>query len=168
MKIQDLNLEFKENKKQVKFNNKIIEVTTYLPFEQKLELIETVINSSVDENGYYNVAKIKMYEEMNIVAYYGNIDINTDDAFKLYDAIISSGLYKTIFDNIDDGEYSIIHDTIMGMIKSIYEYNRSALGVLKMVTADYENLNLDTTEISQKIADPNNLKLVKNIMDKLD
>ena len=32
---------------------------------------------------------------------------------------------------------------------------------------DYSNLNLDATEIQKKLADPNNMELLKSIMTKL-
>ena len=40
------------------FNGQIIEVKNYLPMEDKLKLINTIVNMSVDENGYYNPVKI--------------------------------------------------------------------------------------------------------------
>ena len=52
-------------------------------------------------------------------------------------------------------------------MEAIYKYQNSALGILDTISADYSSLNFDATEIQKKIADPNNLELVRNILTKL-
>ena len=50
---------------------------------------------------------------------------------------------------------------------AIYTYPNSALGILDSIGRDYSNLNLDATEIQKKLADPENLTLLKNVVEKL-
>ena len=56
------------------FYNEIIQIKLYLPIEEKLNLISNVINQSVDNNGYYNPVKIKIYKELAIIEFYTNIN----------------------------------------------------------------------------------------------
>ena len=38
-----------------------IEVKDYLPMNEKLELVSTIVNNSIDDNGYYNPMRVKLY-----------------------------------------------------------------------------------------------------------
>ena len=41
------------------------------------------------------------------------------------------------------------------------------MGILENISADYSNLNLDATEIQSKLADPNNMALLRDVLSKL-
>jgi hypothetical protein len=41
------------------------------------------------------------------------------------------------------------------------------LGILETIKTDYSDLNLDATEIQSKLADPENMELLKNILSRL-
>ena len=64
------------------------EVKSYLPFKEKLELVSSVINQSVDENGFYNPMRVKLYMTLETVYAYTNLSFTEkmkEDPFKLYD-----------------------------------------------------------------------------------
>ena len=61
----------------------------------------------------------------------------------------------------------IIIDMLPQIIEGIYRYNNSALGIMESIANDYSSLDLDATEIQKKIGDPNNLKLLKQVLSKL-
>ena len=52
-------------------------------------------------------------------------------------------------------------------IEAFYNYYNSVYGVLDNINKQYETMNLDATEIQKKLADPNNMELLKGIMTKL-
>ena len=52
-------------------------------------------------------------------------------------------------------------------VDAIYEYKNSVLGILESVSTDYSNLDLDATNIQQKLADPNNMALLRDVLSKL-
>ena len=88
-----------------------IEVNRYLPFKAKTELVSNIINYSVDENGFYNPLKVKLYMVLEIVYAYTNLTFTTkmkEDPFKLYDAIVSSGLFDQIVREIDPSDWAAI------------------------------------------------------------
>ena len=142
------------------------EVKTYLPFEQKLVLVSNIINQSMDDNGFYNPMRVDMYLTLEIIYAYTNLSFTEkmkEDAFKLYDLVIGTGIYNTIINAIGD-DYDIIVKNTYSTIENIYKYKNSVLGIIKSVANNYENLNLDLTAIQDKLADPNSLNLIKEIL----
>lgn len=154
----------------ITFQEQEIEVKTYLPINDKLIMIGNIINNSADELKFYNVGKLELFFALEIVYNYTNIsftDKQKDDVCKLYDTIYSSGLYQSIIDAIGEEEIYMCHDILMETVNSIYKYNNSAMGILDAISQDYSALNLDASEIQKKLADPENLDLLRNIMGKL-
>jgi hypothetical protein len=69
--------------------------------------------------------------------------------------------------NLPENEVTAIFSGVYRSIESIYKYQNSVLGILDTISTDYASLDLDVTEIQKKIADPQNLELVKNVLTKL-
>ena len=152
------------------FNSQLIEIKQYLPIHNKLQLIGDVINMSADENNFSNPVKVDMFTHLMIVEYYTNInftDKQKEDWAKLYDLIYGSGLMTQIVDSMNPTELCAIIDGVKRSIKSIYSYRNSVLGILDTVSSDYSNLNLDASEIQKKIGDPENVELLRTVLDKL-
>ena len=129
---------------------------------------------SIGHNGematIYNVGKIEIFTTLEIIFAYTNInftDKQKEDVCKLYDLFMSSDLMDEIFAHIPESELDWISDTVKDTIESIYSYQNSVMGILDSINQDYSNLNLDATEIQKKIADPENLELLKSIMTRL-
>ena len=57
----------------VEWNEQKIEVKQYLPIEDKLKLITAIIQNSIDDNGYYNPAKIYVNTIIEMINFYTNI-----------------------------------------------------------------------------------------------
>lgn len=154
----------------IDFNKQQIEIQQYLPIEKKLELITNIINYSVDENGYYNPCRLEMFLTIETILAYSNISITQNqrkDIFKIYDNLINSGLANLILENIPENEYKYILTSTKETIENIYKYRNSVLGILDTISADYSDLNLDASTIQKKIADPENLELLKTILTRL-
>ena len=146
------------------------EVKYYLPFAEKLELVSRIINQSVDDNGFYNPMRVKLYTVLEIVYSYTNLTFTAkqkEDPFKLYDLLVSSGIYEEITSHICETDLNDLQESILDTITNIYNYRNSVMGILENVSADYSNLNLDATEIQSKLADPNNMALLRDVLSKL-
>ena len=146
------------------------EVKHYLPFKEKLELVSSIINNSIDENGFYNPMRVKLYMTLEVIYAYTNLsftDKMKEDPFKLYDLLVSTGIFDEVVAAIAENDWIEIQDNVWSTIDNIYAYKNSALGILDTVSTDYNNLDLDATEIQKKIGDPENLELLKAIMTKL-
>jgi hypothetical protein len=146
------------------------DVKHYLPMKEKMELVSRVINQSVDENGFYNPMRVKLFLVLEVVYAYTNLSFTEkqkEDPFKLYDLLVSTGIFQDIINHIFEGDWEMIQSDIWTTIKNIYDYRNSAMGILDTVSNDYSNLNLDASEIQKKLADPENMELLRNILTKL-
>lgn len=165
-----LGLKVNQDVKNIEFNEQIIEVKQYLPINEKLELISSVINSAADENNFSNPVKENVFLTLEILYHYTNInftDKQKEDPVKLYDLVVSSGLVNKVTDLIPEEELDEVINGVAQSVKAIYAYRNSVLGILESISQDYSNLNLDATEIQQKLADPDNMALLKQVLTKL-
>ena len=165
-----LGLKVNQDIKTIEFNEQIIEVKQYLPVNDKLELISNVINASHDDNNFANPIKVSIFTTLEIMYAYTNInftDKQKEDPAKLYDMLISSGLVSEIINAIPEAEYHEILCGVSDSIDAVYTYRNSVMGILDTISQDYSSLNLDALDIQQKLADPNNLAFLKQVMGKL-
>ena len=154
----------------IEFNEQTIEVKQYLPVEEKLELITNVLELSHDQNNFSNPVKVSVYTILEIIEKYTNVNFTEkqkENPTKLYDLLVGNGFAAAVIKAIPEPEYDEILTGIKQTIKSVYKYQNSVLGILDTISQDYSNLNLDATEIQKKLADPNNMELLKGIMTKL-
>ena len=146
------------------------EVKYYLPIEEKLTMISNIINQSIDDNGYYNPMRLQLYTVLEVVFAYTNLSFTEkqkENPFKLYDQLISSGIFSTVKNNILEDDWIEIEKGTVAVIDNIYKYKNSAMGILEMITSDYSELNLDAQNIQHALGDPENLTLLKDVMTKL-
>ena len=156
--------------KTFSWKDQTIEVRQYLPTDEKTQLFERILDNSTDDNGYYNITKINFWIDLEIVFTYTNITFTEkqkEDLFKLYDLIKGSGLLDLIKENMNKEELSEILTTVWEEVKEIYRYASSALGIMKSITTDYDALNLEADSIQEKISNPENLTLLKDVLTKL-
>lgn len=154
----------------VEHNEQSIEVRQYLPVNEKLELISNVINLARDENNFSNPVKVNIFTTLEMMYAYTNInftDKQKEDPTKLYDMLISSGLVAAVVNAIPEAEYHEVLCGVSDSIDAIYTYRNSILGILESMSEDYSNLNLDAGMIQQKLSDPDNMTLLKDILAKL-
>ena len=145
-----LGLKVNQDVKNIEFNEQIIEIKQYLPINEKLELISSVINSAADENNFSNPVKENVFLTLEILYHYTNInftDKQKEDPVKLYDLVVSSGLVNKVTDLIPEEELDEVINGVAQSVKAIYTYRNSALGILESISQDYSALNLDATEI---------------------
>ena len=144
-----------------------IEVKKYLPMDGKSVLVSNVLNYSADENGYYNPLQIKVFLTLETVYAYTNITFTEkqkENVLKLYDAIISSGLFEKIIQAIPVNEWRELQDTVHHMISNIYEYKNSAMGILDAISSDYSNLNLDVEALTNTLLNNDSLTTLKELV----
>ena len=165
-----LSLKRKNEVKTITINNNQIEIKQYLPVNEKLDLIARVINGAHDQNNFPNPIKIEVIGTLEMIMAYTNISFTEkqkEDIPKLYDLLEENGVIKDIISQIPEDEYNFIIDGINKTVDAVYTYNNSVLGILEAVSKDYSNLDFDAPQIQKKMADPENLKLVKDVLTKL-
>ena len=165
-----LGLKKKEEIKNITINDQVIEVKQYLPISDKINIITNVIENSADDNNFANPVKVEVFANLEIMYAYTNIsftDKQKGDPTKLYDLLEENGVIAEVIAAIPENEYALLLGWIDETIEAFYTYRNSVMGIMEQISADYSNLSLDATEIQQKLADPQNLELLKNVMTKL-
>ena len=166
-----LNLKKIDKVQVVAINGLEVEVKQYLPVAEKLELIANVLNNSADDNNFANPVKTYVLSHLEIIYAYTNLsftDKQKEDPAKLYDILETNGIIDSIILAMPPSEYDNLIEDITSTIDAYYKYKNSALGILEAATTDYKNLDLEASDIQKKIADPDNLTLLKDVITKLD
>jgi hypothetical protein len=143
------------------------EVKHYLPFKDKLEMITKIVNQSVDDNGFYNPMRVKLYTVLEVVYAYTNLSFTEkqkEDPFKLYDLLISTGIFMDILKEIAEYDWADIQHSIKTTIDNIYTYRNSALGILEAIKEDYSDLNLDANVLTDTLLNPESLTTLKELL----
>lgn len=164
-----LGLKSREDIKTITINDCEIEVKQYLPISEKINIVTNVLVNSAEGN-FSNPMKVEVFFNMEIIYNYTNItftDKQKEDITKLYDLLEESDIFNEILSAIPEKEYKTLLDWTTEIIDSYYKYRNSALGIMDTISTDYKDLEMDTEKIQKDIADPENLKLLKSVMNKL-
>lgn len=148
------------------WNGQTIEVKAYLPIQEKLDLIATVINNCQDENNFINEGKMSLFMSLEMVYRYTNISFTEkqkSDPTKLYDLLAGSGFFDDMFTVMPQSEYKCIITWLSNTVKSFYDYRNSVYGILDAIKADYSNTSLNIQEILNSLSNSEELGLIKEI-----
>ncbi len=167
-----LGLTKNNNIKTIEYNGQTIEIKQYLSINDKAVIASNVLNNVIGngETRFINPLQVEVYTLILAVDTYTNInftDKQREDPAKLYDLIVGSGLWELIFNEIDKEDYGHLLIYIDKSVKAFYDYYNSIYGILDNINKQYETMNLDATEIQQKLADPENMTLLKEVLAKL-
>ena len=154
---------------EISIDDQKVLVEQYLPLEEKVNLITSVIEQSGNgEEGFFNIVKLEAYYIIEMIRAYTNISFTEkqlEDTTKLYDAIRLNDIWAAVADAIPGAEREYIWSNIMTLAREITTYNNSVLGVLKVISSDRDNLNFDVQELMNNIKDPEALSLLKGMVD---
>lgn len=156
--------------KILEWKDQKIEVKQFLSTADKLDLISRIINFSADDHVFYNPCKVEIFETIEIILAYTNINVTDkqqEDILKLYDLFISSGFKDTIMTAIPKEEKEYIHEGVWSTIKELYRYRDSFAGIMEQTQNSYKDLGPEIEELEEKFSNPENLTLVKDIVTNL-
>jgi hypothetical protein len=105
--------------------------------------VATILNYTLNngENRFPNPIQVEVFTVLETINKYTNItftDKQKEDPAKLYDLIISSGLWDLIFDNLNTSDYTLLLNFINGTIESYYKYHNSVFGIIESINRDYD------------------------------
>ena len=154
------------------FNEQEIEVKQYLPIQDKLSILGNVLAwcQDVDANNFVNVGKMYLFLYLELVFNYSNIKFTEkqkEDPAKLYDLLMGSGFMHEFISNMDNSEYNQMIDWCIDTANHFYQYRNSVYGILDSLNTDYKNLELDANSLREKMADPESVGFLKEVLTKL-
>ena len=166
-----LNKLIPKNKEVFEFNEQQIEITKYLPIDEKVELIQRIVNNSLNaDEKIINPCKVNVYLYVEMVLAYTNITLTETqrkDLNKIYDGFCGSGFMWVFRAHMSDKEWGYIENSVWEILENMIKYRSSALGILDTVSQDYSTLDLDAVKIQQELNDPNNMGFLRNVLEKL-
>jgi hypothetical protein len=92
-------------------------------------------------------------------------DKQLDEPTKLYDAIVLNDVWGFVEDKIPEVERNYIWDNVLNLAREITNYNHSALGILKTLTAEKEELEFDVDKIVNSLNNADMLATLKSIVE---
>lgn len=167
-----LNCKIKIDEIPVQIGEETVAVKQYLPIQEKLALIGRVVEQAHDQDqNFANPLKVGVFRYLEMVYAYTDISFTAkqkEDPAKLYDQLYSSGVLSRIWSNIPDGERETVLYGVNKTIEAYYKYRNSAVGILDTISENYEQFNIDWDKLNEKVQNPETLKLVKDVLTKLD
>lgn len=165
-----LGLKKNEEIKSIKINEQTIEVKQFLPFQDKINMYAEILNNCQDDNNFLNEAKFNLWLDLEIIFNYTNISFTENQKInyvKTYDLLKGNGVIAAVTGAMSETELSDIKYEAYSIAKNVYDYRNSAYGILDAMKTDYTDLDFDAQKIQNEIADPENLKLLKETLSKL-
>lgn len=150
--------------KTVEFEGKNIQVTKYLPIEDKYDLCMIALQKS-EENGIINNIKAEMFFNLYLVYLYTNITFTEkqrENESKLYDTLASSGLLAAVIDAMDADEYDWLLTEFENLIEKREAYNRTTAAIISKVINDMPK-NAEAMANLINTFDPEKLKQIQNL-----
>ena len=172
-KIAFSKLDLRKNQEVVELqvdDDVVVEVKQYLPINDKLELVSSIVNTAVEDGNIVNYGRLDVLFAINIIKAYTNISFTEkqlEDVAKLYDLLVSSGFYETVKNIIPKSETEYIYNLIYKTASDIITYRNSAVGIMEALSQDYKNLEFDAEALQKKINDPESLSFLKEVLTKM-
>ena len=174
MSVSFTKLGLKNNKTEpvkIQIEGNEVEVLTYLPVEKKLNMIINILAGGMEETiPILNPVKVEVFTSLEILYNYTNISFTEkqkENPQKLYDTLEQNGVFDEVVAAIGEKEYLRLLDWIDETLKEYMNYKRSAVGIMEQIVNDYKDVNFDANNIQEKLADPKNLTLLKDVITKL-
>lgn len=163
-----LNLKKNIDIKTFIWNEQTVEVKQYIPIQEKLDLIQKVIELAGEgDEGFYNIVKLELYYKIETLKKYTNISFTEkqlEDVCKLYDLITVNNFWDKFLENIPKEEIEYLWNNICNIAREITTYNSSITGMLSAIGQDYALSNLNLQDLVKTIQDPNELGMIKDII----
>ena len=128
----------------------------YLPFAEKQELVDRVLNKCInDNNGYMQFDEMEKYLSftMEIIMAYTNIEFDKDfnTAIHEYDALCEAGILNNIIDTFE-GEYKTVLDMVGMRQDYIMRSNSIEAQVAKFLNSLNDKLDVLTNIAAEQMA----------------
>jgi hypothetical protein len=131
-----------------------INVLKYASIEEKSDIIHLALQDS-EENGLFNLFKIKMFFALYIIYTYTDLEFSQeekDDPTTLYDKLKSTGVLDAIMGAMETTEYDDLVVTLEKTMKIKLEYSNTIIALLRSFIQDL----------------PTNATEAKNIIEQFD
>lgn len=127
----NLNLQKQNQTIPLQIGETTITVKTYLPIEDKNDLINLTLQNA-DEHGFYNLVKVTMYFELYMMYLYTDIEFTDEEKAnpaETYDLLMQNGVIHKVIVAIGD-EYNTLYGFLSETMEKKNKYRASAAAVI--------------------------------------
>lgn len=147
-----------------------LEVKSYLPIDQKIELINWVVENSLDtQTGCFSPIRTDVFFAMALAKWYADVEFDDDVVISdAYDILESNSVFDAICTAIPEHELNYINDALEDTLKDIARYNNSFAGMMSGMDAESAGLNDAITKILEQVKNRENLEMIdelKNVVE---
>lgn len=156
----------------------IIEVKQYLPIEEKLQILEMIINNCLKEDLIINPLEVSSNLETLLVIYYTNISFTETqkdkNALKTYNILREIGLIDKIKQYIPEQELRFLEESVNKIIDSMIRHLTSLPTIIENIIAKGKNSEIDLNKVKDEILQNEdvmnlvNLFMKENVSDKIE
>jgi hypothetical protein len=86
---------------------------------------------------------------------------------KVYDLLILNHILGSVLEVIPEEEYEDLMNDVGECAKHAVDYFNSFAGMIKNITENYNTTEMNVEKIMNTLGDPNQIGLVKDILDKI-
>lgn len=154
----------------ISINDQEVTVEQYLPLNDKLAVVEKVLQQTIDDTGFLNPIRLEVYTVLEIVRAYTNITITDKmmvDAAKTYDLLTINGVIDEIIKAIPKEEYDAVFNAIEESAEHTVKYLTSFVGMIKSASEDYDATKMNVDELMATLHNEEDIGLVKDILEKI-
>lgn len=147
-----------------------IEVIQYLPIQDKMEMLEHILNHTIDETGFFNPTRLEVFFTLFMIKTYTNISITDkmiEDAPKTYDLLEMNGIIEKVIQALPSEEYATILEATEATAQHISSHINSFVGMMKTVLADYQTTQMDVDTMTKTLSDPEQIGLIRDVLTKM-
>ena len=147
-----------------------ITVERYLPMADKAAFVERVLNTVIDDTGFINPMRLDVMFHIELIKTYTNISITEkmmENPSKVYDLLVLNHILSSVLEVIPEEEYEDLMNDVSECAEHTVGYLNSFAGMIKNITTNYDSTKMNVEEIINTLGDPNQIGLVKDILDKI-
>lgn len=150
--------------------DKVIRVRQYLPIDDKIELINYVVDNSLDNTtGCFSPIRTNVFFSIGVLRQYCGINFGDENVSSIYDLLEESGIIDIVMEAIPQDEMKYMEDLLNATTADISRYNNSAAGIIRSMSGDADSLGTSLDDILQKIKNREGLEVlseIKNVVGK--
>ena len=169
MKYSELNLREPEVENHtVKLNSGVdLEVRTYLPIDDKANLITWAINLALDDKtGCISPVRFEVCFALGVVRWYAGIEFDDDVSLSdIYDNFEQNDVINQVMGAIPIPEIDFVRDLAKDTAEDVVRYNNSFAGMIGMVSKDADGLDEQIKEIVGQLKNAEGLEQLAVIKD---
>lgn len=111
-------------------NGITILVSPMISYNEIMDLIEWIVSIAATGRSFISIPVLKIVEDMGIMKYYTNLNINDNELLDGYDILARANIIEEVKKNIDQHQIDWIISSVEKTMENIIAYQNSAKGII--------------------------------------